>query len=212
MVTLRITAGDALVSLAITHTPKDSSSTHPIIHHSTHLLDVRGEAEERLRIREDGAALVAQKGRVPKPEQAHQQGDVLAGGRGGEVLVHVARSRQELLQRLCVHQRRERGDVDMGDANRCTHKGSDRQTPVVPSPSLLLLSLHSLLFQTDRRRALSLSFASSPSSTSTRLEAEDEGEGQHAHGGGDRVAAPDPVPEAEDVVGVDAELCVLFVL
>lgn len=34
-----------------------------------------------------------------------------------------------------------------------------------------------------------------------------QGQGQDADGGADRVATSDPVPEAEGVVGVDAELC-----
>mmetsp|Transcript_55967 Transcript_55967/g.141721 ORF Transcript_55967/g.141721 Transcript_55967/m.141721 type:complete len:370 (+) Transcript_55967:1351-2460(+) len=60
------------------------------------LLDVRHEAHERLAVRQDRVALVAQASRIPHREQRHERGQILRRRGGLEVSVHGCCTIEEL--------------------------------------------------------------------------------------------------------------------
>jgi hypothetical protein len=57
-----------------------------------HLLDVGRQLGQRLRVRQDRAAGVAQEGDVPHAQQPHQHGEVLLERRRAEVLIDIVRA------------------------------------------------------------------------------------------------------------------------
>jgi hypothetical protein len=75
-----------------THTHKQTNTDTPM---NTHLLDVRREAHERLRVGQQRARGVPQERRVPHAEQSHYHGQVRLERRGREVRVHGLRALKE---------------------------------------------------------------------------------------------------------------------
>ena len=100
-----------------------------------HLLDVGGEAEQRLRVGQQGATGVAgdqsppprslQEAGVPHTDEAQHHRDVLLHGRGARVHVDVVRAGEELLHHLVTVVERQRQE---------THRRADAVAAAHPVP------------------------------------------------------------------------------
>jgi hypothetical protein len=102
-----------------------------------HLLHVRGEAAQRLRVREERARAVLLKVEIPHAEQAHQHGQVPLERRRRAVHVDRARAVEEVVDGLGAERERDGQLADRrGDGETAAHpvpEGEDARRRHAPA-------------------------------------------------------------------------------